>query len=197
MSENKITQEQIPSEDALFAKHLQVFEILDDTRMTEEESDERNKRGWDMLTKIKEVGPKRIDKDKLKKLVVNLSIKDIEKMVAALQKFLEGKIKEKISGPKERYEGKLESALTPLIKFNYGENPTKVLSEIYYRLVKNHPFIDGNKKIAVAFLLSVLSKLDIDPSDQDIADITIYVARSEAKEYAAVVEKITRYLESG
>lgn len=180
----------------LFAKHLQVFEILDDTRMTEEESDERNKRGGIVLAKAKEVGQKRIDKDKLKKLLENLSTEDMEKMVAMLKKFLEGKIKEKISGPKERYEGKLESALTPLIKLNYDEDPIKILSEIYYRLIKNHPFIDGNKKIAVAFLLDVLSKLDIDLSDQDVADITMYIARSDAKEHATVVEKITKYLKS-
>lgn len=180
----------------IFAKHLQVFEILDDTRMTEEESNERNERGGAILAEAKKIGQKRIDKDKLRKLFENLNTEDIEKIVATLKKFLEGKIKEKISGPKERYEGKLESTLTPLIKLNYDEDPIKVLSGIYYCLIKDHPFIDGNKKIAVAFLLDMLSKLDVDLSDQDIADITIYVARSDAKKHATVVEQITKYLES-
>lgn len=180
----------------LFARHLRVFEILDDTRMTEEESNERNKRGGNMLAEAKETDQKPINEDKLKKIFENLKTEDIEKMVAALQNFLEGKIKEKISGPKERYEGKLESTLTPLIKLNYNEEPIKILSEIYYRLVKDHPFIDGNKKIAVAFLLEMLSKLNIDPSDQGVADMTIYVARSDAKKYAIVAEQITNYLKS-
>ena len=39
----------------LFAKHLQVFEILDDVRMTEKESDKRNKRAGILLAKIKEI----------------------------------------------------------------------------------------------------------------------------------------------
>lgn len=194
MNKVEIIQEQVPSEDALFAKHLQVFEILDDTRMTEEESDERNERGRAILANTKEVERGRIDEDKLKNLFENLTAEDIEKIVVSLQKFLKGKIKEKISGPKERYDGKLESTLTPLIKLNYGEDPTKILSEIYYRLIKNHPFIDGNKKIAVAFLLDTLSKLNIDLSDQKIADITIYVARSDAKEHATIVDQITKYL---
>lgn len=196
MNIDEITQEKVSGKDSLFLKHLQVFEILDDTRMTEEELNERSERGEAVLAEAKEVGQKRIDEDKLKKLFENLGTEDIEKIVVALQKFLEGKIKEKISGPKERYEGKLESALTPLIKLNYGEDPLKVLSEIYYRLVKNHPFIDGNKKIAVAFLLNALSELDVELSDQNIADITIYVARSNAKEYAAIIDQITKYLKS-
>lgn len=182
----------------LFAKHLKVFEILDDTRMTEEESEKRNERGKTMLAETEKIGQKRIiDEDKLKKIFENLKTEEIEKMVAELKNFLEGKIKERISGPKERYGGKLESALTPLIKLNYKEDPVKVLSEIYYRLVKDHPFTNGNKKIAAAFLLNVLSKLDIDLPDQDLADITIYIAGSDAKKYAAVVEQITKYLESG
>lgn len=180
----------------LFARHLQVFQILDDTRMTEKESDERNKRGGAILAEAEKVAPKRIDEDKLKNIFENLKTESIEKMVAALKNFLDGKIKEKISGPTERYKGKLESTLTPLIKLNHNEDPVKVLSEIYYRLVKDHPFIDGNKKIAVAFLLDVLSKLNIEPSDQDIADITIYVARSDAKKYAVIAEQITNYLKS-
>ncbi len=197
MNNKETTEERVSSEYALFAKHLQVFEILDDVMMTEKESDARNERGRIMLAATKEIGQKRIiDKDKLRKMLGNLNTENIEKMIAALKKFLEGKIKEKISGPKERYEGKLESTLTPLIKLNYNEDPIKVLSEIYYRLIKDHPFIDGNKKIAAAFLLDALSKLNLDLSDQDVADITIYIARSDAKEYAAVVEQITKYLEN-
>lgn len=178
----------------LFAKHLQVFEILDDVRMTEKESDKRNKRAGILLAKIKEIGEDRIDENKLKKILESLKTEDIEKMVAMLKNFLEDKIQEKISGPKERYDDKLEATLTPLIKLKFNEDPIKVLAEVYYRLVKDHPFIDGNKKIAVAFLLETLSKLNVNPSDQDIADITIYVARSDAKKYATVSEQITNYL---
>lgn len=194
MSNEEIRQEHVSSLEALFAKHLSVFEILDDTRMTEEESSDRNERGRRILAQTKKAAQKRIDNDKLKELLENLKTEDIEKIVTALQKFLEGKIKEKISGPKERYGGKLESSLTPLIKLNYGEDPTKVLSEIYYRLIKNHPFIDGNKKIATAFLLDTLSKLNINLSDEEVADIAVYVARSDAKEHASVVEQISEYL---
>ena len=179
----------------MFEKYLQVFEILDDTRMTESESEERNECGRVTLAEPKIAEQRMIDSGKIKKLFENLNVEYIEKIVAELKNFLEGKIKEKISGPKERYEGKLESALTPLIKLKLGENPIKVLSEIYYRLVKGHPFINGNKKIAAAFLLDALSKLNIDLPDQDVADITIYVARSDAKEYAVVTRQITDYLE--
>ena len=50
-----------------------------------------------------------------------------------------------------RDEGLLESALAaPRKKFHYGEEDIFPLAEIYaHSLLTNHPFVDGNKRVAL------------------------------------------------
>ena len=194
MNQEELKPEKFDDAEDLFSSNLRAFEILDDTRMTEEEAKERMEQGIKLLNKPKDAGASKIDEEKIKSFLENVDAKHIEGLVDKLQKFLHGKIQEKISGSKERYEGKLESSLSSLIKLNYGEDALTVLSEIYYRLIKNHPFFDGNKKIAVAFLAGILNQQGLKLNDEEIADITVAIAGSDAKDYAKIIKGISSYL---
>ncbi len=57
-----------------------------------------------------------------------------------------------------RDEGLLESALSrPINKWSYGETDLAVLAASYaYGLARNHPFVDGNKRIAFLAMLVFL-----------------------------------------
>ena len=57
-----------------------------------------------------------------------------------------------------RDQGLLESALSrPVNRWNYGESDLAVLAAAYaFGIVKNHPFVDGNKRASFAALMVFL-----------------------------------------
>ena len=57
-----------------------------------------------------------------------------------------------------RDQGMLESAIArPLNRWHYGETDVAVLAAAYaFGLAKNHPFIDGNKRIAFHAMMTFL-----------------------------------------
>jgi death-on-curing protein len=57
-----------------------------------------------------------------------------------------------------RDHGLLESALArPINRFAYGETDLAVLAACYaFGLAKNHPFIDGNKRVAFLAMMTFL-----------------------------------------
>jgi death-on-curing protein len=63
-----------------------------------------------------------------------------------------------------RDRGMLESALSrPVNKYAYGETDLAVLAAAYtFGLARNHPFADGNKRVAFAALIVFLGLNDID-----------------------------------
>src|ERR1051326_6019571 len=72
-----------------------------------------------------------------------------------------------LGGPEEiRDLGLLESALArPQNKFAYGETDLAALAAAYgFGIARNHPFVDGNKRTALAALIVFLNlnKLDLD-----------------------------------
>ena len=79
-----------------------------------------------------------------------------------------------------RDEGMLESALArPLQKAAYGEPDLFELAAAYlFGLVKNHPFIDGNKRIALAaadtFL--VFNGQSIETTSEDLVQLVLLTA---------------------
>ena len=88
------------------------------------------------------------------------------------------------SGIRDR--GLLESACArPLNRWAYGERDLATLSASYaYGLARNHPFIDGNKRIAffamVTFLLANDAPFRADPNEA--ADIILRLAAGELTE---------------
>jgi death-on-curing protein len=77
-----------------------------------------------------------------------------------------------------RDEGLLESALArPLTRAGYGEPDLSELAAVYaIGLVRNHPFIDGNKRtgFAALFMFLALNGADFEPPE---VDATIAVLR--------------------
>ena len=66
--------------------------------------------------------------------------------------------------PGIRDRGMLESALDrPRNKWSYGETDLAALAAAYaFGLAKNHPFVDGNKRVALLSIVTFLGLNDID-----------------------------------
>jgi death on curing protein len=100
-----------------------------------------------------------------------------------------------------RIPGTLESCLkTPFQDFNQKPlYPTlvKKAAILFYLMVKNHPFENGNKRIAITTLLNFLFKnkkwLRVDPAG--LYDFAVWVAKSPAKEKKRVVRKTEKFIE--
>jgi death-on-curing protein len=70
-----------------------------------------------------------------------------------------------------RDEGLLESALArPLNRAGYGEPDVAELAAVYaIGIVRNHPFVDGNKRtgFAALFMFLALNGAEFDPTEVD------------------------------
>ena len=94
-----------------------------------------------------------------------------------------------------RSESLLESALTsPLQAFDGAElYPTVVakIARIAYNLVRNHPFVDGNKRIGTYIMLVLLelNHIESDFSDEDIIRIGLELANGQM-EYSQLLHLI-------
>jgi death-on-curing protein len=99
-----------------------------------------------------------------------------------------------------RYPNILESCLlTPFVRFA-GTSPYPSLvskaAMLLYLLIKNHPFQNGNKRIAVTTLLVFLHKngkwLEVD--SQAFYNFTVWVAQSPAELKDATVTGIEQFI---
>lgn len=90
-------------------------------------------------------------------------------------------------------ENALEAALArPLHKNAYGEEDIFVLAAAYlYGLARNHPFSDGNKRIAylAAFTFMLLNGYLIEATQAEVIEFVLAVAAGEIDEDGA-----TRFL---
>lgn len=82
--------------------------------------------------------------------------------------------------------GLLESALArPQNKFAYGETDLAALAAAYgFGIARNHPFVDGNKRTALASLIVFLNlnKLDLDAPQEAATAIVLALAAGEIGE---------------
>ena len=99
-----------------------------------------------------------------------------------------------------RYPDKLESCLkTPFQTFQrkslYGTFKMKA-AMLFYLLIKNHPFQNGNKRVAVVTLLYFLDKngrtLDVD--NKLLYEFSREIAASDAKDNDLVVSSIRDFI---
>ena len=94
-----------------------------------------------------------------------------------------------------RDEGLLESALNNAYGVYFGlENyPTveEKAARLAYSLTKNHPFLDGNKRIGVLIMLVFLeiNKMELTCSDEQLTDLGLKIAAS-LKTYEDILEFI-------
>jgi death-on-curing protein len=88
-----------------------------------------------------------------------------------------------------RDEGMLESALArPLQKQAYGDPDLPALAAAYlFGIVKNHPFVDGNKRtgLAAADLFLYFNGLSLEAEQADLVQFVLMVAASEIDEDGA------------
>ncbi len=84
--------------------------------------------------------------------------------------------------------GLLESALArPVNKFAYGETGLAELAAAYgFGIARNHPFIDGNKRTALASMIVFLglNRLDLDAPQEEATAIVLSLAAGEITEEA-------------
>jgi death-on-curing protein len=81
--------------------------------------------------------------------------------------------------------GLLETALRPQNKFAYGEANLAVLAAAYgFGIARNHPFVDGNKRTALASMIVFLNlnKLDLDAPQEAATAIVLALAAGEIGE---------------
>ena len=94
-----------------------------------------------------------------------------------------------------RDEGLLESALNNAYGVYFGlENyPTveEKAARLAYSLTKNHPFLDGNKRIGVLIMLVFLeiNKMELTCNNEELTDLGLKIAASQ-KSYEDILEFI-------
>lgn len=85
-----------------------------------------------------------------------------------------------------RDRGLLESALgRPINKFGYGETDLAALAAAYgFGIARNHPFVDGNKRTALASMIVFLNlnTLDLDAPQDAATAIVLAMAAGEVGE---------------
>ena len=128
-----------------------------------------------------------------------LTLAEVEYIAFALAK---GKLsfEEPIPPFATRYPNILESCLaTPFQRF-YGITAYRSLSAksgiLFYLLIKNHPFQNGNKRIAVTTLLVFLHKHKkwLNTTLEELYRITKWVAESDPKNKDFVLMAIEAYI---
>ncbi|MFV1995951.1 MAG: type II toxin-antitoxin system death-on-curing family toxin [Verrucomicrobiales bacterium] len=94
-----------------------------------------------------------------------------------------------------RDEGMLDSALHRAQQlFNYGKPTIFELAAAYAGgIVKNHPFLDGNKRagLMAAYVFLAANRWDIEAAEQSVVERTLALAASaiDEAEYAAWLEQ--------
>lgn len=107
---------------------------------------------------------------------------------------------EPIPGFETRNPGVLESCLeTPLQQFDGKDlypKPEEKLATLFYLIVKNHPFQNGNKRLAVTTLLVVLffNKRWLRMTSLQIYRLAKEVARSKSKDKEQAAKRIQRFI---
>jgi death-on-curing protein len=85
-----------------------------------------------------------------------------------------------------RDRGLLESALArPMNKFAYGETDLAALAAAYgFGIARNHPFVDGNKRTALASIIVFLglNRIDLDAPQGAATAIILSLAAGEITE---------------
>ncbi|MBS3819401.1 type II toxin-antitoxin system death-on-curing family toxin [bacterium] len=101
-----------------------------------------------------------------------------------------------------RYPHILESCLaTPFQSFSKKSLYPGLLSKasiLFYLLIKNHPFQNGNKRIAMTTLLVFLykNKKWIKVDNQELYNFTVWVAQSPPKVKDETVKAIEKFLKT-
>ncbi len=101
-----------------------------------------------------------------------------------------------------RYPNILESCIaTPFQKFSKKDLYPGLLSKasiLFYLMIKNHPFQNGNKRIAMTTLFVFLyrNKKWIKVNTQELYNFTVWIAQSPPKVKEEAVKAIEKFLKT-
>jgi death on curing protein len=131
--------------------------------------------------------------------VQDITIREVEQIAFSMAKELLS-YDEPIPDYSTRYPGVLESCLiTPFMWF--GDRPlyrglTGKASMLFYLMVKNHPFLNGNKRLAIATLLVYLyiNKKWLYSNIEEFYRFSVFVAESRAEDKERVMLEIKKFI---
>jgi len=101
-----------------------------------------------------------------------------------------------------RYPNRLESCLaTPFQTFGKKSLYSSLVSKasiLFYLMIKNHPFQNGNKRIAMTTLMVFLflNKKWIKADTQELYNFTVWVAQSPPKLKNEVVKAVEKFMKT-
>ncbi len=94
-------------------------------------------------------------------------------------------------------EDRIDSLVSNINGSNFGEknyksNAEKIVAYLYF-LIKNHPFVDGNKRTAVLtfLVLSKMNGLDKNLEDYDLDALAIFLEGLQEKNHQFVIKYIS------
>ena len=129
----------------------------------------------------------------------SINITEVELIAFRLAKELLG-INEPIPEFSTRFPNILESCLAvPFQKFSKRDTYPSLIDKaavLYYLMIKNHPFQNGNKRVAMTTLFVFLHKnnkwLKVDA--QELYNFTVWIASSPRKVKNEAVKAIEKFL---
>lgn len=129
----------------------------------------------------------------------HITVKEVEHLAYVLaKKHMEWD--EPIPDFATRYSGVLESCLANAYQTYGGRElyPTLIdkAAMIFYQMIKNHPFLNGNKRIAITTLwvFAYFNNRWFAASDEQVYQLAVFVAGSNPKVKAEVVKIIKEFL---
>lgn len=131
----------------------------------------------------------------------SISIAEVEYIAFKLAKEMSS-FNEPIPDFSTRFPNSLESCLAIPFQSFSGKSPYPTLvskaSMLFYLMSKNHPFQNGNKRIAITtlFVFLYLNKKWIRVDTQELYNFTVWVASSPAKLKNETVKAIEKFLQS-
>jgi len=134
----------------------------------------------------------------------SLNLSEVEYLAYHLSVFTEEnkEFKEPIPAFQTRFPKALESCLAVPFQRFQGKDLYKGLlpkaSMLFYLMIKNHPFQNGNKRIAMAVLLIFLYKNRkwLKADNQELYNFVIWVTTSPGELKNEVTKGITKFLKS-
>jgi death-on-curing family protein len=101
-----------------------------------------------------------------------------------------------------RFPNILESCLaTPFMSFGTRDLYKTLVDKaavLFYLMIKNHPFQNGNKRVAITTLIVFLTKNEkwLDAKNEDLYGFTVWIASSPARSKDEAIKAIEKFISS-
>jgi len=132
-------------------------------------------------------------------MIKYLSLKEVKEicftLVVNLMRF-----NEPIPEFETRFKGKLESILSLPTQFAFGQELYPSLEEkaacYLYFIIKDHPFMNGNKRLAIVTtdVFLSLNGNRLDPHWKEIYDFALHIAQNNTTEHKTQFLKVVHFI---